>query len=157
MAQGNPLGMYQGLSGQGIGGQANQVQGMHGGFGNNVGGYGSSFGMGNGMENMATQRAMLEAAQAGQMQQQMQNQANSFNLGGFSGGGGMGNMNGVGGMGNMSGVGGMSNMSAAGGMGSMSAATSGGGGGADWLGQSFGRSEQQDNKDDEQQQFRGQM
>jgi hypothetical protein len=92
MTQGNPLGMYQGFSGQGLSGQGGQGQGMQGGFGNNAAAFGA-FGMSNGMDNMAAQRAMLEAAQAGQMQQQM-NQGGGFNAGGFPGAGGLGNMGG---------------------------------------------------------------
>jgi hypothetical protein len=75
MAQGGTsLGMYPGLTGQG----------MQGGFGNNMSPYGA-FGMSNNgaMDMAATQRAMLEAAQNGQMQQSMQNQnGNQFNQGG---------------------------------------------------------------------------
>ena len=64
MPQPNGLGMYPGLAGQA----------MQGGFNNSMGAYGA-FGMPNtGGMDMAAQRAMMDAAQSGQMQQAMQSQ-----------------------------------------------------------------------------------
>ena len=77
MGQGNTaLGMYQGISAQGLPGQGNQSQNLQAGYGSNPASFGA-FNMGD----IATQRAMMDAQN---QMQQIQGQAN----GGFSQGGG---------------------------------------------------------------------
>jgi hypothetical protein len=131
MGQGNPLGMYPGLGPQSMSGQVNQRQSMQGGFGGNPN-YG--FGMGNGMDNMSSQRAMFESSHSGQMQQQLPNHPQSnngpYNQSGFGNGGGMN-----------------PNMSSGGNV------TNGGGGpNTEWMGNNYNRPDLDTKKEEEQQQ-----